>query len=82
MPLPLLFIGAAAATGLFGASKTAKAISDNSKAGQINRIANENVEAARQKLEVKRAEVADSFDHLFEEGRLCPRNWFPCCWRC
>ena len=66
MPLPLLFIGAAAATGLFGASKTAKAISDNSKAGQINRIANENVEAARQKLEVKRAEVADSFDYLGE----------------
>ena len=64
MPLPLLFIGAAAATGLFGASKTAKAISDNSKAGQINRIANESVEKARQNLEVKRAEVADSFDNL------------------
>ena len=67
MPLPLLFIGAAAATGMFGAGKTVKAISDNSKAGNLIKIANQEVEEAKEKLEAKRTEVKDSFDHL---GRL------------
>ena len=38
MPLPILFIGAAAATGMLGAGKTVKAITDNSKANEINKI--------------------------------------------
>ena len=64
MPLPLLFIGAAAATGMFGAGKTVKAITDNSKAGNIIKIANKEVEDARETLEQKRLEVRESFDNL------------------
>ena len=64
MPLPLLFIGAAAATGMFGAGKTVKAITDNSKAGNIIKIANKEVEDARETLEQKRVEVRESFDNL------------------
>ena len=65
MPLPILFIGAAAAaSGMFGAGKTVKAITDNSKAGNIIKIANQEVEAARDTLEQKRLEVRDSFDNL------------------
>ena len=64
MPLPLLFIGAAAATGMFGAGKTVKAISDNSKAGNLIKIANQEVETAKEKLEMKRVEVKEAFDNL------------------
>ena len=67
MPLPLLFIGAAAATGLFGTTKTVKAITDNSKANTINRIANANVEDAKEMLEYQRQEVAFALEHLGEE---------------
>ena len=54
MPLPLLFIGAAVATGTFGAGKTAVALSDNMKANKINTSANEAVDTARQNLERQR----------------------------
>ena len=64
MPLPLLFIGAAAASGMFGAGKTVKAITDNSKAGNLIKIANEEVEQAKETLEQKRLEVKESFDNL------------------
>ena len=64
MPLPLLFIGAAAATGMFGAGKTVKAFSDNQKAGDLIKIANREVEEAKETLEQKRLEVKDSFDNL------------------
>ena len=65
MPLPILFIGAAAAaSGMFGAGKTVKAITDNSKAGNIIKIANKEVEDARETLEQKRLEVRESFDNL------------------
>lgn len=66
MPLPILFIGAAAATGMLGAGKTVKAITDNSKANEINKIANENVAEAKEKLEVKRQEVSTSLEKLGE----------------
>ena len=66
MPLPLLFIGAAAASGLLGASKTAKAISDNSKANKINTLANESVNKAQRKLEEHRAAVSDALSELGE----------------
>ena len=55
---------AAAATGMFGAGKTVKAITDNSKAGNIIKIANKEVEDARETLEQKRLEVRESFDNL------------------
>lgn len=64
MPLPLLFIGVAAATGALGASKTTKAVLDNSKANKINAIANENVRRETEKLEVQRERVANSLEQL------------------
>ena len=46
MPLPLLFIAAAAVTGVVGAGKTVKAGIDSSEAKSTNRRANEMVEEA------------------------------------
>lgn len=67
MPLPLLFIGAAAVTGLVGAGKTAKAVVDNSNAKKINTEANEGVNKAQNRLEVQRAAVATSLEQLGAE---------------
>ncbi|MDO4415725.1 MAG: hypothetical protein Q4C20_11675 [Erysipelotrichaceae bacterium] len=64
MPLPLLFIGTAVATGLFGAGKTAKAVTDNSKANAINNIANESVNNARDTLERQRTQVSTALEEL------------------
>ena len=41
MPLPLLFIGVAAATGALGIGKTVKASVDTVNANNINKSANE-----------------------------------------
>jgi len=67
MPLPFLFIGTAIATGAFGASKTAKAVSDNNKAKRINLSANELVEYSQAELNRQREEVSSALDHLGEE---------------
>ena len=63
MPLPIIFITAAAASGLLGAGKTAKAIADNNKANQINTIANETVNVAQQNLESQREAVSESLSN-------------------
>lgn len=67
MPLPLLFIGIAAATGLAGAGKTVKAVVDNTNANKINTAANEGVDNARRRLEQQRGAVAQSLEKLGEE---------------
>ena len=67
MALPLLFIGAAAATGAVGGTKTIKAVSDNSKAGQINEIANQSIENARDELDRQRKEVGAALESLGKE---------------
>lgn len=67
MPLPLLFIGIAAATGLAGAGKTLKAVVDNTNANKINTAANEGVDNARKRLEQQRGAVAQSLEKLGEE---------------
>lgn len=67
MPLPLLFIGIAAATGLAGAGKTVKAVVDNTNANKINTAANEGVDNARKCLEQQRGAVAQSLEKLGEE---------------
>lgn len=67
MPLPLLFIGIAAATGLAGAGKTVKAVVDNTNANKINTAANEGVDDARKRLEQQRGAVAQSLEKLGEE---------------
>lgn len=67
MALPLLFIGAAVATGAVGGTKTIKAVSDNSKAGQINQIANQSIENARDELDRQRKEVGAALESLGKE---------------
>lgn len=67
MPLPLLFIGIAAATGLAGAGKTVKAVVDNTNANKINTAANEGVDNARKRLEQQRGAVTQSLEKLGEE---------------
>ena len=66
MPLPILFIGFAAATGLVGAGKTAIAIADNEKAKKINLSANKSVQDANNKLELQRNAVSVSLSNLGE----------------
>lgn len=67
MAIPLLFIGAAVATGAVGGTKTIKAVSDNSKAGQINEIANQSIENARDELDRQRKEVGTALESLGKE---------------
>ena len=67
MPLPLLFIGAAVATGAVGSTKTIKAVTDNSKAGRINRAANQSIEEAGQELDRQRTEVSSALEKLGRE---------------
>lgn len=62
-----LFIGAAVATGAVGGTKTIKAVSDNSKAGQINEIANQSIENARDELDRQRKEVGAALEALGKE---------------
>ncbi len=64
MPLPILFIGAAVATGAVGSGKTLKAVTDNSKASKINKLANDNVENARNELDRQRKEVGAALESL------------------
>lgn len=67
MALPLLFIGAAVATGALGGKKTIKAVSDNKKAGKINELANKSIEVARDELERQRQEVSTALEMLGKE---------------
>lgn len=66
MPIPVLFIGFAAATGVFGAAKTATAIAENNKANKINLSANKSVEDAQFKLEQNRQFVSTALSQLGE----------------
>ena len=67
MPLPVLFIGAAAATGVFGAGKTVKAGIDAVNANNINKSANEIVESSTKVLNAQRLACGNSLSHLGSE---------------
>lgn len=67
MPLPLLFIGIAAATGTFGVGSTIKAGIDTSKAKVINKNANEIVESSTDWLNAQREACGRSLSQLGEE---------------
>ena len=66
MPLPLLFIGAAVASGAIGAGSTAKAVVDNTKATQINKLSDSKIETAKGTLDRQRAAVSEALEHLGE----------------
>lgn len=67
MPLPLLFIGIAAVSGLAGVGKGVKAGIDNSQAKSINKSANKRIESASRKLDKNRQQCGDSLDALGRE---------------
>ena len=67
MPLPLLFIGIAAATGSVGVGKTIKAGIDSSVANRINKNANQIVNESTDYLNAQRAACGDSLKQLGEE---------------
>ena len=67
MPLPLLFIGVAAATGTFGVGNTIKAGIDANKAKLINKNANEIVQDSTDWLNAQRLACGRSLSQLGEE---------------
>ena len=67
MPLPLLFIGFAAATGSVGVGKSIKAGVDANAAKKINKNANELVEDATNTLNSQRLACGRSLSQLGEE---------------
>ncbi len=67
MPLPLLFIGVAAATGSVGVGASIKAGVDTGNAKKINKTANELVEESTELLNAQRKACGDSLTHLGEE---------------
>ena len=67
MPLPLLFIGIAAATGGIGVGKTIKAGVDSYSANNINKSANQIIEEATNYINAQRMACGDSLKQLGEE---------------
>ena len=67
MPLPLLFIGIAAAAGSTGIMKTIKAGVDTSKAKHVNQSANDLVESASDLLNRQRLVCGKALERLGEE---------------
>ncbi|MGN0639321.1 MAG: hypothetical protein ACI4JT_00050 [Oscillospiraceae bacterium] len=67
MPIPILFIGIAAAAGGLGVGKGVKAGVDTSKAKKINRDANQLVQDATDALNLRRLACGNSLKRLGEE---------------
>ena len=67
MPLPLLFIGVAAATGSLGISKSIIAGIDTSKAQKINKNANEIIRESTDWMNAQRQACSRSLSQLGEE---------------
>ena len=74
MPLPLLFIGVAAATGGLGIGKSIKAGVDAKQANDINKSANQLVEESTDILNRQRLACGNSLSHLGEEKLFVLNN--------
>lgn len=77
MPIPLLFIGAAAATGGVGIGKTIKAGIDAGKAAKINKSANELVEESTDMLNRQRKACDTALRQLGEEKLFILNSTIP-----
>ncbi len=64
MPLPLLFIAVAAATGALGIGKSVKAAVDTNQANKTNKKANEIVDEAKKRINTARRESGRSLESL------------------
>lgn len=78
MPLPLLFIIPAVATGVFGAGSAVKAGFDSSNAKRINKTANEIVEDATNRINAQRLACGNSLQSLGEEKIFVLNNNITC----
>ncbi len=67
MPIPILFIGIAAATGMTGLGKTVKAGFDQHKANVLNDNSNARIEAAAQRLDTIRRQCGTALEELGRE---------------
>ncbi len=67
MPLPLLFIGIAAATGTIGVGKSVKAVANTREAKTINQDANASIDDAKEALETQRDLCRESLENLGKE---------------
>ena len=67
MPIPVLFIAAAAITGAFGVGKSVKAGVDTKKAKDLNRSANAIVEDAKRMLETARNQTSSCLQQLGQD---------------
>ncbi len=67
MPLPILFIGIAAATGSLGIGKTIKAGVDANEASKINKSAQELVEDSSKRMDMQRKACGVSLERLGEQ---------------
>ena len=67
MPLPLLFIGVAAATGGLGIGKTIKAGVDSCSAKKVNKDANATVEMATERINAQRKACGDALTQLGQQ---------------
>jgi len=74
MPLPLLFIGAAVATGGVGIGKGVKAGIDNARADSINKASNESVQQATDLLNGQREACGKALRVLGEEKLFVLNN--------
>ena len=67
MPIPILFIGIAAATGAAGLGSTVKAGFDQSKAKRLNTNSNDRIEEAAERLETLRSQCGRALEALGHE---------------
>lgn len=67
MPIPFLFIGIAALTGVTGIGSTIKAGVDNNHANKLNKNSNDRMNEAKNRLEILRLQCGDSLKLLGEE---------------
>lgn len=64
MPIPLLFIGAAAVSGAFGLGKTVQASADQKEAKETHNRAERYINEAKDKVETCRRNCGDALDNL------------------
>ena len=67
MPIPILFIGIAVATGAVGIGKTTKAGFDQYNAKKLNENSDERMEEAANRLNIYRQQCEKSLEMLGEE---------------
>lgn len=74
MPIPLLFIGIAAATGATGLGAGAKAGLDQSRAKKLNQNSNQRIENASMRLEGLRHQCGSALENLGHEKMFILNN--------